>query len=128
MALIACLHAAGCGSDSRLYPVVGRVTINGERLTSGSVQLVALDGANYGPVGDIAADGTYRLVTLDKEGAPLGRYKVLVQSVEPSNPNDPYSIPRSLIPEAYNKAEETALEMEVVSSPGPDAYDITLVK
>jgi hypothetical protein len=126
--LATCLTVVGCGSESRLYPVVGRVTFDGQTLTSGSVEFVALDGANYGPVGNIAADGTYRLVTFDKEGAPLGKYKVLVRSVVPSNPNDPYSIPQSLIPEKYNKAEETGLQMEVVSNPGPDAYDIALVK
>jgi hypothetical protein len=128
VALAVCLYAAGCGSGPRTYPVAGRVTMNGQPLTSGSVQFVAVDGANYEPVGDIGTDGTYRLVTLEKEGAPLGKYKVLVRSVTPSNPSDPYSIPKSTIPKKYSQAEETDLVMEVVSSPAPNAYDIVLTQ
>jgi hypothetical protein len=125
-ALAVSLYATGCGSGPRTYPVTGRVTMNGQPITSGSVQFVAVEGANYEPVSDIGADGTYRLVTLEKEGAPLGKYKVLVRSVAPSDPKDPYSIPKSTIPEKYAKVDETDLVMEVVSSPGPNAYDINL--
>lgn len=126
--LVLGMFVAGCGSGPSTYPVEGRVTMDGTPLTSGSVQFVAVEGVQYDPVGTIGADGTYRLVTLGKEGAPLGKYKVLVRSAGPSNPSDPYSIPKSTIPEKYGKAAETDVMIEVVSSPAPNSYDIKLGK
>ena len=52
-------------------------------------------------------DGRYTMLTHPRQGAPPGWYKVGVISTEPSDPKNPYSEPRSLIPEKFGKAEET---------------------
>jgi hypothetical protein len=78
-------------------------------------------------VGTIGEDGTYTLITGDVPGAPVGAYKVVVTSSVPMNPGDPYSLPKSIIPAKYGKAETTDLRVDVVSDAAPGAYDLTLV-
>ena len=47
------------------------------------------------------------MLTHPRDGAPAGWYKVGVIATEPSDSKNPYSVPRSLIPEKYGKAQET---------------------
>jgi hypothetical protein len=80
------------------------------------------------PSGDIGPDGTYKLSTNGKPGAPLGWYKVIVAADVPSNPNDPYSMPKSIIGTKYADPNRTDLSIEVVEDPSPEAYDLRVSK
>jgi len=114
----------GCGGGSKNNPVTGKVTSGGTPLKNGGVRFVP-DGATKlpgEPAGEIKEDGTYTLTYQGKPGAPAGTYKVVVNSSEPSNPKDPYSVPKSSINSKYNTAESTTLSVTVPSG----NYDLKL--
>jgi hypothetical protein len=123
---------AGCGgSTSKLIPVKGKVTVNGQPLTTGTVMFHPDESKGntaklpIPPVGPIK-DGEYSLVTGKVEGAPAGWYKVVVTANVPSNPKDEYSEPRSLINPIYNQVYSTTLSVEVKPDATPGAYDLPL--
>ena len=120
----------GCGSSQiKTEPVSGVVSFNGTPLTTGTVTFVPESGtANDAPqsLGSIGEDGAYKLGTGIAEGAPPGSYKVDVTSSVPSDPTDPYSLPKSVIPAKYASSDTTDLRVEVIKSPGAGAYDLKL--
>jgi hypothetical protein len=137
--LILCMWlmvVAGCGdsSGSKLVPVVGKITVNGQPLTmgTGSVSFRPEKGsANVQePAGMIEKDGTYRLLTGEKEGAPTGRYQVLVTVMEPIDLKSPfpYGKRKSYVNPKYGDPKTSDLFTEVVPSPAPGAYDLKLTK
>src|SRR6266542_622279 len=92
LACVACCAwaALGCGDSSgagKLVPVVGKITVAGKPLTTGSVSFrpdkTKGNTSQHEPAGDIDAEGNYKLYTAMKEGAPPGHYQVLVISAEP---------------------------------------------
>ena len=95
---------AGCGPSGpeKLLPVEGQVRFKGKALTKGTVVLHADAGkgntTKHEPRGRIEGDGRYTVFTHPRPGAPPGWYKVTVIATEPSDPKNPYSLPRSLIP------------------------------
>lgn len=127
--LSGCQDAHGPG---KLVPVVGKVTLDGEPLKTGSVSFRP-DKAKgnetlHEPGGEIDETGTYKLFTASKEGAPPGWYKVIVTSAEPIDPNNPYAITKSYIDNRYNAVETSGLAFEVVEKPAAGAYDLSLLK
>src|SRR5262245_33590521 len=73
----------GCGKrELTLYPVSGRVTLDGQPLTKGAVAFHGdADGGNptqHIAIGEINSEGRYELVTIGRPGAAPGAYKVLV--------------------------------------------------
>jgi hypothetical protein len=125
---------AGCGGPATgdLVPVSGRVTVNGQPLTRGTISFRP-DAARGNdslqePYGKIDAQGRYRLLTAGKPGAPRGWYKVLVVSAEAIDPNDPYAPRRSYIDPKYGQVETSGLAVEVVDKPADGAYDLALTK
>ena len=121
------LPLAGCGPGGpATVPVSGKVLHNGQPLTAGSVTFVPEAAGQPEPVGSIAADGSYTLATGDQPGAPVGSYKVVVRATVPSNPNDPYSLPKSVLPPKYSDPAKTDLRVEVVASASPEAYELKL--
>jgi hypothetical protein len=122
---------AGCGpSGSGLLPVEGQVKFRGKPMTQGTVVLYPDPSkgntSKHEPRGTIEADGRYKVFTHPHRGAPPGWYKVAVIATEPSDPKNPYSLPRSLIPEKFGKPDESRLSWEVRSNPPPGAYDLDL--
>jgi hypothetical protein len=109
--------------------VSGKVTLDGQPVTSGQVSYVPLDekaAAAGMSAGSIDSNGGYKIFTAGKEGAPLGRYKVtvtpsMVPTGDPKAPTTPYS-------RKYSNFKETPLEKEVVNGPAPGAYDLQLTK
>jgi hypothetical protein len=128
--LVVCI--AGCGSSGpgRLVPVKGTVTLDDKPLPTGSLVFKpdAAKGNNspLEPAGTIA-DGGYSLFTKEKEGAPLGWYKVGIVAEEASAA-DPYAPRKSLVPARYNDVETSGLSIEVSTSPAAGAYDLKLTK
>jgi len=131
----------GCGQkEVTLAPVTGKVTVDGKPLTSGSVSLIpdvplGSEGAKQaskiptlGPSGgEIGPDGTYKIYTSGKEGAPLGKYRVRV--VPPiTEVKDDKEVPDIGFDKKYTDANKTPLRIEVVPNPQPGAYDLKLTK
>jgi hypothetical protein len=130
------VFVVGCGDSGgvNLQPVVGKVTVNGKPLTTGtgkvSFRPVKGSAIPQQPAADIEEDGTYRVSTEGKEGAPPGRYQVLVVDVEPRDPKDPfpYGPRKTHVNFKYSNPKTSDLYIEVVPSPAPGAYDLKLTK
>lgn len=115
------LTATGCGRSSNLpvrAAVTGIVTLDGQPLTTGTVQFIpeaTSDGDHPTATGSIGADGRYTLST-DRQagggdGAMLGWHHVRIVAVKPrAKETDP---PRSLIPTRYNDVKQSRLRFEV---------------
>jgi hypothetical protein len=112
----------------KLFPVSGKVYVDGKPIDSGSVSFRpdAEKGNAYGfePIGEISADGTYRLMTVKGVGAPAGWYKVVVRYDKPYK--SMYEVAVSLLPPKYGSAETTPLAVEVTKQPPDGAYDLKL--
>jgi hypothetical protein len=136
-ALLVPLAAAGCGDAGNHHPVSGRVLIDGRPLAgkAGSV-LFKPDTARgttspLEPAGKLDAAGNYTLLTRGKNGAPPGRYKVVVVT-EPAKVQDRHlgerrgPAARPVVPRRYGTERDTPLTVEVVAAPAPGAYDLQL--
>ena len=130
------LTAAGCGSDGEnLLPVEGVVTLDGKPLTVGGLTFHPDTSKGnttlHQPVGELGADGRYKLTSGGKAGAPPGWYKVLVFSSEQMQdslrggaPTDP----KWLIHRKFTDAKTTPLSVEVVADPKEGAYDLVVTR
>jgi hypothetical protein len=133
-AALLAIALVGCddsGGSSKLVPVKGKVTLGDQPLTRGSVSFRLQDAPEGGtspePYGSIGSDGTYTLFTKQKEGAPIGKYWVIVESTEA--PTEGATVtPKSLINPRYADPEAKLLTVEVVEKPEPGQYDLRLVK
>jgi hypothetical protein len=120
------LILVGCGSKEpslgKLVPVEGKVTLaTGNPLTLGSLSFVPLDrdpnlpGATSD--GRINREGTYKLFTNNKPGAPLGKYRVvLVRGTDKKG--------WARVPRRYYSEEKSPLEVEVVEDKPEGGYDL----
>jgi hypothetical protein len=127
----------GCGpSGPRLEPVSGKVTLDGAPLKSGTVTLVADESKGTKQVGSssgaIGSDGTYRITTDGKDGAPPGWYKVVVITMGPGMgqmQTGPLTTTGGVAPPPkYSDQTKTDQTFEVTASPKPGAYDLKLSK
>ena len=80
LAALAIIASCGCGSDSpKTVPVNGKISYNGQPVTSGTVMLIPKEGG-YGATGQIQTDGTFKLTSFKPDdGAAPGTYAVTVQ-------------------------------------------------
>jgi hypothetical protein len=123
---------AGCGGvrSEQFVPVAGTVTVGGKPLTTGSVTFHPDAGkdntSRHIPVGTIDEQGGYKLSSATNDGAPPGWYKVTVTAQAPIDPMNPYAPPKHLISPKFADANTSGLEIEVVASPAPGAYDLKL--
>jgi hypothetical protein len=129
--------ASGCGNSQgeRFVPVAGKVRLDGELLTIGTVQY--RPDASRGntsmhvPIGTIQPDGSYKLETVGREGAPLGWYKVVVFADANASPKPGASRPlppRWLTNVKYTDPKTTDLAREVVEEPAAEVYDLNVSK
>lgn len=132
--LLSGLLVAGSGckggqSLPPLAPVSGKVTVDGNALTSGHVVLVPQTGnpADNVPLStaQIDSSGTYDIKTGGSRGAPLGKYKVIVTPMTvPGEAKD--STKAAPFHERFRDQQKTPLSFDVVSDPKPNAYDLKL--
>ena len=135
------LFVSGCGDSSdvgKTFPVSGKIYLDNRPLTATTTTVLFKPDASKGntstlePAGTLDDNGTYRLLTKGKEGAPPGWYKVIVTAIDPKAPlqtgkrREP--APRSLVPGKYGQAGTSDLVIEVVESPQPGAYDLKLTQ
>jgi hypothetical protein len=121
------LGAAGCGPG--LYPVRGTVTYDGGKpVTAGMVVFESRDQEK--PVtarGEIRADGSFELGThRPRDGAPAGKYRVLVAPKSDPNAVDRPTGPPPFDPR-YADFRTSKLEFEVTAS-GPNVFPIRVTK
>jgi len=100
------------GSDS----IKGYIVFHADREKGNTTQEIAQ--------GSVGADGTFTLQTRDKEGAPLGWYKVTVDLAD-TKADDPYYY-KAKVDDKYRDYNKSGLVFEVVESPEPGRYDIKL--
>jgi hypothetical protein len=110
---------AGC--SPKHITVRGKATVDGKTLTQGVIRFVR--NTDNSPktiaVGDIDGEGNYELTLGEKEGGPLGWYKVCVAFDKKSLKDAPLPVhPKYLNP------TKTPLSVEVVANPQPGAYDL----
>jgi len=120
----------GCGSGSeKLATVAGKVTVDGAPVTAGQVSYIPLaeNKTKTGmSAGTISSSGEYKIFTSGKEGAPIGKYKVIVTpSMVPSGSG---GMPATPFNNAYSREDTTTLSMEVMASAPPGHYDLKLTK
>jgi hypothetical protein len=79
-AAVACaLACSSCSSPSGLYPVRGKVLVNGEPAAGATVTFVRKGAAESASQGVVGEDGGFTLSGPGGEGAPPGAYAVLVE-------------------------------------------------
>jgi predicted small lipoprotein YifL len=128
-----CLAAlVGCGNKGgkNNVPVSGKVTVDGDPVTSGQVSFLPFD-QGAGPAemtaGTIDPSGGYKVFTGGKEGAPPGRYKVTVTpSMVPQK--DSNTMPMMPFDRTYADPSKTKLFVEVKADAPPSSYDLKLTK
>ena len=132
---------SGCGDDElgTLYPVNGTVFLNSEPINVRTGYVMLVPDINMGndtkfkPAGTIDADGSFKIYTSQRNGAPPGWYKVIVTgsgaAVSPtSGQSKTRPLSNHLVPEKYGQEKSTPLSIEVVASPHPDAYKLDVTK
>jgi hypothetical protein len=109
------LLGASCSGRKSVYPVTGKVLFEGRPAAGAVVQFHPLDKSEKTPVaplGEVGADGTFRLTTYAQgDGAPAGRYAVTVSWGVPSKGGD--GMDRLLVPARYLSPDTSKLTAEV---------------
>lgn len=109
------LAAVGCSKQPTRYPVAGKVLIDGESLTTGTIQFVPEGGRPF--ASKIGKDGSFRLaeLTVSKEsknpGVTAGKYRIAVSSAEVVD-EDQEEMLRN-IPGKYANFRTSELEVEI---------------
>lgn len=129
LSLTMILFFLGCGSTEPLGTANGKVTLDGQALTEGTITFenqergIALSG-------QIKGDGTFVLSSHKGAGLVPGPYKVsvspggMLQSAEEiplvgKNPLPPKSVERSPLPEKYRRSSTSGLTAEIKVGTNP---------
>jgi|688.fasta_scaffold80424_3 hypothetical protein len=112
---------SGCGSDIKLVPVEGKVTLDGSPLAGAEVLFRPKQGR---PVaGDTDAAGRYRLqYTPERFGALPGPHVVHITTVREGDEDAASKPPRERVPARYN----ARTELEVTVADDRKSYDFAL--
>ena len=128
----AALLAVGCSSELPfpLATVEGTVAYQGKPIERGRVVFYPTAGTP-GPtaVGMIEPDGTFRIQTLGRDGAAIGRHRITVHfcevpPAEQATASDGF-VPRSLIPEKYTNPNTSGLWFEVQAGENVAPIELT---
>jgi hypothetical protein len=116
----------GCSKPKgpALYPVTGKVLINGALATGGTVSFRHEDGLHQ-PAGIIKEDGSYSLKSGHREGAPVGQYRVVVFVTEPPNKAEGghAGLPGNIANKKFLNSSTTPLKAEVKAESSPQQFD-----
>ena len=132
--LLICAASSACGKSGpplgEMAPVSGKVTVDGQPVTSGQVSLIPTDASisTGGSVcaGTIDSSGNYVINTAGKTGAPLGKYKVTVTvSMVPTGDS---KMPSALFNAKFSDQSKTPLAFTVEANPQAGAYDLKMTK
>ena len=121
----------GCGeSGPMLYPVVGKVMLDGKPAKEGGVVFHDESNRMRQFVGGISPDGTYKIMHNREQGAPPGKYRVtvFVTDTPMDASGNPTSLPRTLSNQKFMDASNTPLTVEVTDSAPAGSYDLTVTR
>jgi hypothetical protein len=123
--VLAVATLAGCGGGSgSLLPVEGKITSDNNPLTRGSLAFhpdaAKSNASKKTAAADIAENGSYKLFTDGKPGAPAGWYKVTVVSTSEPDNTKPEAV-KSFVAPRFADPKLTDLFVEV--KPG-GSYDL----
>jgi hypothetical protein len=115
---IGVLLVSGCGSKIKTMPVAGKVLLDGQPLTKGTVMYRAntkKDNKTQAiPQGDIDDQGNYELKTGNSKGAPPGHYRVSILPLGSNErPEKGKPFPTPPYNKKYMRDDTTTLEVEV---------------
>jgi hypothetical protein len=123
--LLFVVGGTACSRQAALHPVQGKVLFKGKPLANATVRFVPETEKKTEadiPLGDTQADGTFVLQTGEREGAPVGKYKVTVVLLEASKAkpdsmsmSEPEKVDR--FRGAYANPTTTALSAEIKDGP-----------
>ena len=119
MALV--VSSLGCGAETEdTNPVTGKITYDGKPLADARIRLeAAAGGASRVYACDSKADGTFVIEAVfsaeTKQGAPVGKYKVLVGKFEKDTSQA----------ENFDPDADEAMELEMVEQQTEDGPDVT---
>jgi hypothetical protein len=136
VAFVAVLVALGCGSGGtklNLVPASGKITLDGAPMATGIVTFLPEDSnQKFSPTG-IIENGTYKLTTDGKDGAPVGKYKVGVSphsmgmGADAKMP-EPGKQPKVSLNNKFMNPTTSGIVIEIVESPAAGAYDVKVTK
>ena len=108
----------GCGGASS---VSGRVTLDGQPLTTGTITFKP-QGDAPAAIGQISSNGSYRLSVGTSSSVAPGQYQVTIVATElvAPTPTDPSPLPKMLTPEKYNDPATSGFTAEV--KPGKNFF------
>ncbi|HET6572494.1 MAG TPA: hypothetical protein VFG68_02750 [Fimbriiglobus sp.] len=111
------LLAASCGdSGPTLYPVNGKVLVNGQPAEGAMVVLHPADPKAPKPSGTAGPDGSFTLFTHPHgDGSPAGDYAVIVTWYPPDSRG--VENPKSLLPARYADPARSGLKATVQTGP-----------
>jgi hypothetical protein len=124
----------GCGDSGRIpvYPVRGKVTLDGQPAVGAFVKFKMINGSGQTkwmmPQGTTDEDGTFRLDTYEMgDGAPEGNYNVFINWPTPEDGVET-TAPESLdfIREKYANREDPQLQAEVKLLPDRESDEIVI--
>lgn len=125
---------AGCGGHAQrsavpLYPVAGKVTLDGAPLAGAVVEFLPEgETRGQGASGPTGADGSYTLSTpFGEPGVTSGRYRVTIRKLvnaSPPDPSDPAPPPiesagRDALPPTYSDPGRSTLSAVVAPGDNP---------
>jgi hypothetical protein len=130
----------GCSGGtglSGMAPVTGKVTYKDQPVDGAIISFIG-EGTTRTATAVSSADGSYKLMTLDVEGAMPGQYTVVVDKTESSAGASklvtmeeaekvnalPVAAPKKLLPEKYGDPTKTPLKFPVKD--GPNVIDLKL--
>ena len=126
--ILVCLVLAGCGSREVRGTISGRVTFQDAPVTAGIV-MFSNDQKGVHMSAKLAADGTYRVVTAQGAGLPLGTYRVAVAPPLLDAPTGVFTGPPKYpdaanIPPRYRDPKTSGLTLNVHQGDNP--FDIRM--
>ncbi len=120
LVLVFAILLMGCGdSNPNTVPVEGRVTLDGQPVSEGTITFQPVEPAEGFPrrpaIGLLQTDGSYRLSTFDEnDGAVPGSYQVMVVSVTGGpTPEEPDAPEQWRIPQRYGTPGQSPLHASV---------------
>lgn len=123
--------AVGCGdSGPELIPVVGIVTLDGQKATEGAVTFRHASTGAFEASGLIQPDGTYKLMRNNAEGAQAGKYRVVVfVRKTPMTPSGEIAgLPSIIVNQKFTNPSTTPLSVEVTKDAPAGHYDLAVTR
>ncbi len=115
---------AGCGSDSDLASVKGKVTLSGQPLEDAIVEFQPMSADGSSSSGRTDADGRYELMyTFDTPGVMPGQHVVTIRTTGTFFDDDGNEIEREeRVPAKYN----TSTDLKRTVEPGSNTINLEL--